>query len=87
MPIEITLISAFLMGLLGSTHCLAMCGGIVGALTMGLKDTVRNSPRSLFPYLIFYNAGRITSYAIAGALLALVSAQLLTIVPATTARF
>lgn len=87
MPIEITLISAFLMGLLGSTHCLAMCGGIVGALTMGLKDAIRSSPRSLFPYLIFYNAGRITSYAIAGALLALVSAQLLTLVPVTTAHF
>lgn len=86
MPIEVTLVSAFLMGFLGSTHCLVMCGGIVGALTMGLKETIRNSPRSIFPYLILYNAGRITSYAIAGSLLGLVSAQLITLGP-TTARF
>ena len=37
MAADATLVSAFLVGLLGSTHCLGMCGGIVGALTLGLK--------------------------------------------------
>ena len=26
--------AVFLIGLLGGTHCVAMCGGIVGALTV-----------------------------------------------------
>ena len=28
--------SAFLIGLLGSTHCIAMCGGISASLSMAL---------------------------------------------------
>ena len=28
--------SAFLIGLLGSTHCLSMCGGISASLSMAL---------------------------------------------------
>jgi len=27
-------LAVFLIGLLGGTHCVSMCGGIVGALTM-----------------------------------------------------
>ena len=49
MAAEATLVSAFLVGLLGSTHCLGMCGGIVGALTLGLKQDIRRSPVRLFP--------------------------------------
>ncbi|MBI5611931.1 MAG: sulfite exporter TauE/SafE family protein [Gammaproteobacteria bacterium] len=86
MPADATLVSAFLVGLLGSVHCLGMCGGIVGALTLGLKDDIRRSPRALLPYLAFYNAGRIASYAVAGALLGLVSGRLLALLPAAGAR-
>ena len=86
MPTEITLVSAFLVGLLGSTHCLGMCGGIVGALTFGLKDDIRRSPVRLFPYLAAYNLGRIASYALAGALLGLASAQVLRVAPPEQAR-
>ncbi|MDO8706140.1 MAG: sulfite exporter TauE/SafE family protein, partial [Sulfuricaulis sp.] len=86
MPTEITFVSAFLVGLLGSTHCLGMCGGIVGALTFGLKDDIRRSPVRLFPYLAAYNIGRIASYAIAGALLGLASAQVLRVAPPEQAR-
>ena len=50
----------FLVGLLGGTHCVGMCGGIVGALSMG-------APARLSLHLS-YNAGRIISYAIAGAI-------------------
>ena len=32
MPVEPGMIAAFSIGLLGSTHCVGMCGGIVGAL-------------------------------------------------------
>jgi uncharacterized protein len=50
----------FLVGLLGGTHCVGMCGGIVGALAMG------GAPR--WSMHLAYNAGRILSYALAGAI-------------------
>ncbi len=69
MQTELTLLSAFLLGLFGSVHCVGMCGGIVGALTLGLSDTVRQSPWRMLPYLLSYNLGRIASYTVAGAAL------------------
>lgn len=75
MNADVTLVSAFLVGLLGSTHCLGMCGGIVGALTLGVKTAP--SRWALLPYLLVYNTGRIASYALAGALLGFIGAQLL----------
>jgi sulfite exporter TauE/SafE len=43
---ELTLASAFMIGLLGSTHCIGMCGGIVGALTMGgAAEKLQRFPR------------------------------------------
>lgn len=72
-----TLLPAFLLGLLGSAHCLGMCGGIVGALTLRLPQDVQHSPRRLLPYALCYNAGRIASYVIAGMLAGLIGAQLL----------
>lgn len=68
MATEITLFGAFLVGLLGSAHCFGMCGGIVGALTLGLPAEVRERPLRLLPYQLAYNGGRILSYALAGAL-------------------
>lgn len=86
MPTEITLVSAFLVGLLGSTHCLGMCGGIVGALTLGVRADIRSSPARLLPYLAAYNLGRIASYAAAGAIVGFLSAQILQVTPPATAR-
>jgi sulfite exporter TauE/SafE len=86
MPADVTLASAFLVGLLGSTHCLGMCGGIVGALTLGLKEDIRRSPTRLAPYLLAYNLGRIVTYAIAGAAVGYVSAQILRVAPPAEAR-
>ena len=58
---------AFLVGLLSALHCLGMCGGIVGALTFSLPiETRRDWPR-LVLFLLSYNAGRVASYALAGA--------------------
>lgn len=53
-------LALFLVGLLGGTHCVGMCGGIVGALSMG-------APARWSMHLA-YNAGRMTSYAVAGAI-------------------
>jgi sulfite exporter TauE/SafE len=59
-------IEPFLIGLFSTLHCLVMCGGIVGALTVSLPVTVRQEPRRLLGYLVAYNGGRILSYAMAG---------------------
>lgn len=64
--------SAFLIGLLGSTHCLAMCGGISASLSMALP--VGKGFRTRQSFLLFaYNVGRIASYALIAALIALLS--------------
>lgn len=68
MPMEVSYLAAFLVGLLGGVHCVGMCGGIVGALALGLPQEVRASARML-PYLLAYNLARIASYTLAGALL------------------
>lgn len=78
----LNLIPIFMVGLLGSVHCVGMCGGIVSAFT------VASQPMKKFPVpvvargthladigvlenacrVVAYNAGRIGSYAIAGAI-------------------
>ena len=60
---EFGLLAAFLIGIAGGVHCFGMCGGI----TIALQAAVPKS-RSSVPYTIAYHVGRITSYAIAGAL-------------------
>ncbi|MCI0732349.1 MAG: sulfite exporter TauE/SafE family protein [Methylococcaceae bacterium] len=59
---------AFIMGLFSSMHCLGMCGSIIGALTLGLRQDIRRSTRALFQYVLSYNLGRISSYTAAGLL-------------------
>nr|VFK40700.1 MAG: hypothetical protein BECKSD772F_GA0070984_10673 [Candidatus Kentron sp. SD]VFK44228.1 MAG: hypothetical protein BECKSD772E_GA0070983_103513 [Candidatus Kentron sp. SD]VFK80850.1 MAG: hypothetical protein BECKSD772D_GA0070982_11671 [Candidatus Kentron sp. SD] len=61
-------LAAFLAGLLGGVHCIGMCGGIIGALSMGLPAPARK-PLSLASYIFSYNAGRIFTYALAGAVM------------------
>ena len=60
--------AAFLIGLTGGVHCFGMCGGIVGALTLGLPPTPGHPLRTRLPFLLAYNLGRITSYVTAGTL-------------------
>jgi len=62
---ELTLLAALLAGLFGSVHCLGMCGGIVGALSMG-TPAARRSPVHGVLYSLLFNLGRIGSYAVAG---------------------
>jgi sulfite exporter TauE/SafE len=63
-------IAVFLIGLLGGVHCIGMCGGIVSALSSQSSGQSVTMPgaRSAFPIHLAYNAGRISSYVIAGAL-------------------
>ena len=68
MPVEISYLTAFFAGLLGGVHCLGMCGGIVGALTFGIKQEGSLSTKSTLPFLIAYNSGRLMSYTLAGIL-------------------
>lgn len=78
---QISLFSAFIMGLLGSPHCVCMCGGIVGALTMGLPQRIRQSPLQLLAYLLTYNLGRISSYVLAGIIVSFLGVQLTQFLP------
>lgn len=84
---SVSLLPVFLVGLAGSVHCAGMCGGIVGALSMGPRQAapapasvvlrqpafpvpVRTVTSGAAPLLNVgaYNAGRIASYMVAGAL-------------------
>jgi sulfite exporter TauE/SafE len=60
---EFSLLAVFVVGLLGGVHCLGMCGSIVGMFTSQLP---KNQTR--WPFHVAYSTGRITSYAVAGAL-------------------
>lgn len=68
--LELSLTAAFLVGLLGGGHCVGMCGGIVGAVSMTLPGS-----RPKLPFLIGYNLGRISSYALAGVIAGAVGAS------------
>ncbi len=61
-------LAAFLIGLSGGVHCFGMCGGIVGALTLGLPSAPGQPLLARLPYLLMYNLGRIISYVTAGML-------------------
>ncbi len=55
----LSFLSAWLLGFLGSVHCMGMCGGIVGALSLNTKGP------SLSIHLS-YHLGRILTYASLG---------------------
>jgi sulfite exporter TauE/SafE len=71
-----SLVPLFLVGLAGSVHCAAMCGGIVSALSLAparvaaFPVPVRTAGKATasFARVAAYNAGRIASYSVAGAL-------------------
>lgn len=60
---------AFMTGLLGSGHCLGMCGGLVSAFFMRL------GARGIWPYLAYHGA-RVGIYAVIGVIAAAVGAVL-----------
>lgn len=63
-----SLLTAFLVGLLGGVHCVSMCAGIVAMLTMGLPPERRRGIAGQIPFQLAYNLGRIAGYTLAGAL-------------------
>ena len=78
---NIDIFSAFLIGLVGSGHCIVMCGGITTMLTSALPTTIKDpqqipvnnqkisSKKVNKTALIFcYNFGRIASYSLIGAI-------------------
>ncbi len=67
---------AFIMGLLSSMHCVGMCGSIIGTLTLSLDADIRQNKKRLLPFVFNYNAGRVTSYTLAGSLLGVVQSLL-----------
>ena len=57
--------AAFMAGLAGGLHCAAMCGSLIGVATL---HTRKQGGRFRWGLALSYNVGRITSYAVAGAL-------------------
>jgi sulfite exporter TauE/SafE len=67
------LLSLFTLGLVSSTHCIGMCGGIMGALTMAIPAQAK-AKRGVI--LVAYNLGRISSYALMGLLVGFFAKQI-----------
>ena len=61
--IEFSLFAALLAGLLGGVHCVGMCGGIVAAFSFRPDGSAPP-----FQLHFAYNAGRVMSYTLFGAL-------------------
>ena len=68
MDTPLTVTQVFLIGLVSTLHCLGMCGGIIGALSLSLPAEVRASRLRLVGYSALFNGGRVISYVAAGLL-------------------
>lgn len=68
------LIAALLMGFFGSPHCLGMCGGLVTAFGLSMKDA---SPAKRRALVATYHIGRLSSYAFLGLLAGLIGTTVL----------
>ena len=56
----LSLVTALLLGLMGASHCLVMCGGIAAAASSS------GSGKTDLSFLFLFNLGRILSYTCAG---------------------
>ena len=56
----LTYLTAYLLGLIGSVHCMGMCGGIVGALSMNTQH------QGYARLQLAYHLGRIITYGALG---------------------
>ena len=64
--LNIDFLSAFVIGLLGSGHCIGMCGGITTMLTSAIAQQQNSSKQ--FKLVSAYHLGRIFSYSLIGAI-------------------
>lgn len=69
------LIAALLMGFFGSPHCLGMCGGLVTAFGLSMKEA---SPAKRRALVATYHLGRLLSYASLGLIAGLIGTTVLT---------
>jgi len=65
------ILAAFLVGLVGSLHCIGMCGPIAIALPVPDSNNL-----SFFTGRILYNLGRVVTYSFLGAVLGLVGSKI-----------
>ena len=69
------LIAGFLLGLASSLHCLGMCSGIATSLCLAAQPASRARSLGLYATILVINAGRITSYMFAGAVVGALGAR------------
>jgi sulfite exporter TauE/SafE len=65
------ILTAFLVGFLGSFHCIGMCGPIAVALPI-----TKSSNISFFTGRVLYNLGRVVTYSFLGALFGLLGSRI-----------
>ena len=68
------LVAALLMGFFGSPHCLGMCGGLVTAFGLSMKEV---SPAKRRALVATYHLGRLSSYALLGLVAGLIGITVL----------
>ena len=68
------LVAALFMGFFGSPHCLGMCGGLVAAFGLSMKDV---SPTKRKALIATYHVGRLLSYASLGLIAGLLGTTVL----------
>lgn len=76
------LTASFITGFVGSAHCVGMCGGISGLFAVNANVA---SLRAQFTKAIAYNLGRILTYAIIGAAVAVLGKSAVASIPALMA--
>jgi hypothetical protein len=79
-PVLAVITGGLLLGLAGTVHCACMCGGIASGALLMLDP---GSPRARHVSLALLQAGRITTYAVAGGAVSAMAS--LTIDPSLTA--
>jgi len=72
---ESLLIAGFVLGIASSLHCLGMCSGIATSLCLAAQSSSETRPLKLIKTSLVVNAGRITSYVLAGAIVGALGAR------------
>lgn len=67
MTMNLDLIGAFMVGVVGSAHCIGMCGGIASLISIDPNVPKLNSKK--ITNIVGYNLGRLSSYALLGGIL------------------